>query len=222
MSKTLKKALIFIAALVVVLAVIFLIEILLPKNETSVTSPSPPPVSASVSPTVSAAASSSPSETPSPSPSDNGSYTREETPDGALYHFTVPGGSVTYAVTVDDGSFGLTNLDGHFKFTSKTDKNEFLDVSFIEGAKGADLAPSILNSYMKYKEFEQSGANYIDGTKITGETVAANDGTTEMTAWLVDTDKGVLAVVISCTMADRAAETAQLDKILATLTVGKP
>jgi len=102
---------------------------------------------------------------------------------------------------------------------SNKNKSEFLKISFVKGSKAAEIAPGFLNSYIDYTEFEQSGQNYINGTKISGETVLVNDGKTAMTAWLVDTDKGVLAVVISYNMSDKTAESSQLNKLLATLTL---
>ena len=104
-------------------------------------------------------------------------------------------------------------------FMSNKNKSEFLKISFIKGSKAADIAPSFLNASIDYTEFEQSGQNYIEGTKISGETVTASDGKTQMTAWLVNTDKGVLSVVISYSVSDKAAALSQLNKILATLTL---
>jgi hypothetical protein len=211
MSKTLKKVLIFLMLLVIVVLVIFIIQLLLPGNT-------------NINPTPSASDTTleTPTETgTSPSPTDTGSFTSEKTADGTAYHITVPGAFVLYSVTVDDTAFTLTRDDGHELFKANADENEYLKISFSEGSKAADLAPGFLDKYINYTNFEQSGENYIPGTKITGETVTADDGNKQCEAWLVDTDKGVLGVVISYTLAKKDTETVQLYKILGTLIIDK-
>lgn len=222
MSKTMKKVLVFVLALVIVLLMIFIIEIILPNNHTGETVVTPSSVTVKPSETPGGSTAPSPSPSPSPSlsppPSDESTVTTEETPGGTKYTVTAPG-LITYAVTADKAVFAYSRNNGIDVFKSVKDESEYLRISFIKDAKAADLAPSFLNSLINYNEFEQSGLNYIDGTKITGETVTADDGKTELTAWLVKTDKGVLAVVISLSMADKASQLPQLDKVLATLSL---
>jgi hypothetical protein len=222
MNKTLKKILVFILSLVVIVLVVFLIELLLPGKHTSETEPSTPPasVSPSTAPTVTPPVSPSPPSSPSPSETDRAVVKTEETADGTIYTVTVPGGYLTYQVTVSHDAFGKGGFgaDGML-FKSTEDGSEYVRFSFVKDAKAEELAPSFLNSVIDYKQFEQSGDNYIDGTKVSGQMVTANDGKTEVTAWLVDTDSGVLAVTASVSMANKTAQAAQVDKILSTLTI---
>jgi hypothetical protein len=138
---------------------------------------------------------------------------------GTVYHVIVQESLLSYSVTVDDKAFAFEGKDNGVLFTSNTNANEFLEISFIKDAKGTDLAPSFLDKYIEYKEFEQSGQNFIGSTEIHGETVTANDGTTQIEAWLVDTDKGVLAVVISSGLSDMESQLKELNKMLDSLTI---
>lgn len=205
MNKKLKKLLIFLLLFIVVAAAIILIELYLSGRHKGGNTPASPSVGVVSS--------------ESPSPTDAGSFTTEETAEGTKYSVTVPGSFISYSVTVNSVVFGHTRKDGCDLFNSKNDNNEFLSICFIEGAKAAALAPGFMNSYINYTELEQSGKNRIDGTKITGETVMAKDGKTQLNAWLIDTDKGVLAVVISYDLADQAAQKPELNKMLATLII---
>lgn len=205
MNKKLKKVLIFLLLFIIVAAAIIFVELYLSGRHGGGT-PSVP----------SAGAGSS----ESPAPSDAGAFTTEETAEGTKYSVTVPGSFISYSVTVDSVVFGHTRKDGCDLFSSKNNSSELLSICFKEGAKAASLAPGFLNSYINYSEFEQSGKNYLGSTKIVGEQVAANDGKTQFEAWLIDTDKGVLAVVISYDLADQAAQKPELIKMLSTLVIG--
>lgn len=228
MNKTLKKVLIFLLSFIVVVVVVIMAKILLTENRTSQTAPSAPPA---IETPPAQTAPPSPSETvPPPSASEpavseppsegKAVVKREETPNGALYTVTVPEGPLTFMLTVDETIFKTEGYgDDGMLVRAIKDQNAYVRVKFIKDAKSDDLAPSFLNPMITYKEFEQSGDNYITGTKISGETVTANDGAREMTAWLVDTDGGVLSVAVSLSMSDKAVQTAWLNKVLASLTI---
>lgn len=215
MNKTLKKVLIFLLIFVVVAAIIIAVELYLSNREQNGTDITP---TASVSVTQT---SESPSEQPSPSETEQSMYTREVTDKGVLYTVNVPGGFVTYQLTVDDTVFSLSDEESNMKFVSLKDADEFIQIGFIEGKNASELAPTVLNSYLKYNEFEQSGENYIDGTDISGETVIASDGKIQMEAWLVDTPDGVVTIVISYTLSQMAAEKAELESVLSSLAFPK-
>lgn len=216
MNKSIKKLLLFVAILVVAIVIISAVYLLLlAPGDDSGESPAP-------SGSASAPASPSPSEsaavqTEPPSPTDEG-FTREETADGTIFHMTVPDERLAYAVTIEQ-IFDLADTNGRFLFQAEADGHGYLEFSFIEASKAAELAPSFLDSYLDYKEFEQSGANYIGSTEITGEKVTVNDGAIQLEAWLVDTDNGVLAVVISYSLSDKEVQKAELVKILDTLVI---
>jgi hypothetical protein len=220
MNKNVKKMLLFVAILIAVIVVISAVYLLLlePGGDNGNTPPSTS-VSASASPS----ATPSPSETASPesqtpTPSDNGDVMTEETADGIKYTIKTEGAFVTYSL-VAENTFEYSRTEGSDTFMDVSEASEYLSISFIEGAKAADLAPSYLDSFLDYKEFEQSGVNFIPGTEIPGETVTANDGDIQVEAWLVDKDKGVLAVVISYSLRYKDDETAKLHKILGTLMI---
>lgn len=218
MSKSIKKMLLFVALLIVVIVIILVVYLLLPEpgGETA-GSPSPSaPASASVSPSPSE---SSAVQTETPSPTDNGDVTMEETADGIKYTITVEGAFLTYSIIADSIIFEHLRTDGGDTFMDVSEAGEYLSIHFIEGAKATVLAPSFLDPLIDYKEFEQSGINFIPGTEIPGETVTANDGNMQLEAWLVDTDKGVLAVVASYSLRYKDDETAKLYKILGTLAI---
>ena len=214
MSKTLKKVLIFLLALIIVLVVIFLIEILLPKNTAGEPSPASP--SASQQPTPSTSVSG---VSPAPSPADMGSVMTEETADGRKYTVTVPGSFVTYTLTADSALFEHAREDGGDFFRSLEDEQAFINIDFIPDVRASGIAPGYLDAFIDYTEFEQSGQNLIDGTTVSGETVTAGDGVRQVTAWLVNTNKGVLAVVMSLTLADKEDALPKLDKALSTFAI---
>lgn len=226
MNKTLKKVLIFLLTLIVIVVIVIIAKVLLTGNRTSQTVPpappsvepppaqvTPPSISESVPPP-------SASEPSVPTPVGKAAVKREETPNGALYTVTVPEGPLTFTLTVDETVFKTEGYgDDGMLVQDLKDPNAYVRVKFIKDAKADDLAPSFLNPLITYKEFEQSGDNYITGTKISGETVTANDGAREMTAWLVDTEGGVLSVAVSLTMSEKAVQTVWLNKVLASLTI---
>ena len=216
MNKNVKKTLLFVAILIVVIVIISVIYLLLPApGEDGGKTPEPSgSVSAPVSPSPTKSA---PAQTQTPPESER--YTREETADGTIFHITVPGGLTAYSVTVDEKVFDLTETDGRMMFRSNADKNQFLEFSFIEDSKAADLAPSFLDSYQDYREFEQSGREYIGNTEISGEAVTVNDGKTQLETRLVDTENGVLAVVIGYSLPEKETQRAELEKMLNTLIV---
>jgi hypothetical protein len=217
MNKSVKKMLLFVAVLIIVIIIISIIYLLLPdKGGNSGETPSPSaPVSAAVSPSPSETASA---ESESPSPSDDRDVTIEETADGTKYTITSEGAFIKYSI-ITDSTFEYLRTEGSDTFMDVSEAGEYLSIHFVEGTKATDLAPSFLDPLIDYKEFEQSGLNFIPGTEIPGETVTANDGNMQLEAWLVDTDKGVLAVVISYSLKYKDDETAKLYKILGTLTI---
>ena len=186
-----------------------------PSQTASVPSLTPSPLP---SPSTSPSAVPSPSATVMPSPA-GGSVTTEQTADGLKVSVTVPGASVSYTITADTAVFTHTSDKDGELFVSAKDKNEFVRITYKPGVKALDTAPGFLNAYIDYTSFEQSGKNAISGTKISGVTVVADDGKKQVTAWLVDVPGGVLAVAAGCSLSARSAQTAQLDKLLATLTV---
>lgn len=221
MNKSIKKMLLFVVVLIIATVMISAVYLLLlePGGKPGETGETPSP-----SETVSASAEPSPSETTpsesvSPPPTDEGTVTIEETPDGTKYTITVPGSFVTYSLVTDSIVFEHSRTDGGDTFMNESEAGEYLSISFVKGSKAANLAPSFLDTLINYTEFEQSGENAIPGTEIAGETVSANNGDTQLEAWLVDTDEGVLAVVISYNLRYKETETETLYKILGTLTL---
>lgn len=216
MSKSVKKLLLFLAFLVAAILIISVIYLLATQTGGNTGETSSPSASVSASAS-SPSASSAPSA--SPSPTDEGSVTTEETADGTKYNITVPGSFVSYSVVADSTVFEHLRTNGSDTFMDVSEDSGFLDISFIEDTKASSLAPSFLDELITYTDFEQSGENNIPGTEISGETVTANDGSVQYDAWLVDTDKGVLAVVISYNLSKKDEETAKLYRILGTLTI---
>lgn len=215
MNKTLKKVLIFLMLVIIVVLVIVIVQMILPNEPAVDSTPSPSAtISMSPSPPVTTAM-----PTASPSPTDDGSVTTEETADGTKYSITVSGSLISYSVVADSTIFEHSRTDGSDTFMDVSEAGEFLSIAFIENGSAKALAPNYLDQFINYNDFEQSGENYIPGTEISGETVTANDGNTQCDAWLVDADKGVLAVVISFNMSKKDDETAKLYKILGTLTI---
>lgn len=218
MNKTLKKTLIFLLLLAIIVIAVVIVQLFITNNQNGENDVSPSPaetVTATVSPSPSESA--TPSE--SPSPTDAGKVTREETPDGVIYTVTVPGSFLTYSMTIDESVLKQDGLAIGIKFKSEKDESEYIHINFVENATAIRLAPSYLDQYIKYTEFEQAGENYIDSTEISGETVLANDGVTQVEAWLVDTEHGVLAVVISYDISKADVQKAQLYEVLSTLEI---
>lgn len=208
----------FLVAAIIVIAVIYLLA-----TQTAGSNGETPSPSATVSPTVSPSPTEStePSLSPTPTPTDEGSVTTEETADGTKYSITVPGSFVSYSVVADETVFEHSRDDGSDTFMDVSEAGEYLSILFIEDSKAVKLAPSFLDQFINYDEFEQSGEEYIPGTEMAGEKVMANDGNTQLEAWLVDTDKGVLAVYISYNLSKKEIETEKLYKILGTLTIAE-
>ena len=220
MKKKVYIILIVIMALVIILTAILLIMNLNGKDSGETDASPSPSISASSSPspTPSAETTVSPSPSESIPPSDEELLVREETPDGILYTIS-PEAELVYRVTINEPILEyIGNLDGQ-TFASLEDGSEYLKISFIPDAAPAEIAPSFLNSIIAFTEFDQSGQETVRGTQITGEKIAANDGVTQVEAWLIETDAGVLAVVISYTLSKKDLQTAQLDEALSTFEI---
>ncbi len=225
MKKTVYIVLIVIMAIVIILTMVLLINNLSGKDSGAEASPSPsvsaaPSPSPSVTPSAEPSPSPSelPSESPSPSPEEEEIVIREETEKGALY--TIKASDlVTYRLMINESVLTHTgNLDGQ-TFLSAEDENEYLKIYYIKDASPDELAPSFLNDFIAFTEFEQSGAEYIPGTGVPGEKIAVNDGVTQVEAWLVKTDYDVLAVVISYTLSEKDTQSAQLNAVLKTFEI---
>lgn len=209
MKKIPKKLVIFLIALAAVVLIGVLVMLLLPGREPGPSNPPGTTAPASPSPGV--------SETPSETPEDTGTIEQTETVEGTIYTVTVPGGSTVYSVTVGSGSLEISRTPDDILLTSPDDGEDTINITFHQGAAAVSLAPKIMDRYIKYNEFEQSGLNDIPGTEIAGETVTASDGSTLVTAWLVTADGGVLAVVLRHDVSDTGTETARLYDVLKTL-----
>jgi hypothetical protein len=208
MKKTPKKIAIFLFALAAVVLIGVVIMLLLSGR-----GPEP-----SGSPSPGASPSSAVTETPSAEPVDEGSITQTTTAEGTIFTVTVPGDFVTYSVTVGKDTFELTGKSDDILLTDPN-SDDFINITFSKETSASSLAPKLMDRYIKYNEFEQSGLNDIPGTNIAGETVAAGDGSTLVKAWLVDTGGGVLAVVLRQDITDTANQTAQLYDVLKTLKI---
>ena len=226
MKKTVFIVLAVIVALAVLVTAILLVQQQKNKEDSGEDVSPSPAVSAAVSP--SAQQSEEPSESPSPSPSESAgpeeeeSVTREETDDGIVYTVTVDE-SLAYRLTVDETvlSYGGNHEDGQTFQSPNPDNENYLKILFVEDTDSTTLAPALLNAYLAFTEFEQSGQEEITGTDITGEKIAVNDGQTQVEAWLIDTDGGVLAVVISYMIDEKDAQLAELDDVLASLEINE-
>jgi hypothetical protein len=197
MNKNVKKTLLFFAVLILVIVIIAAVYLLLlaPDGDTGET-PSP---SASVSEAVSPPATVSPSETApeeseTPTPADNGHVKTEETADGIKYRSRQK--ARLLRIPLLQRAFLSIREQRQRHFMDASEAGEYMSIAFIEDAKAAELAQAILIRSLIIKSLS-IGMNFIPGTEIPGETVMANDGDIQFEAWLVDTDKGVLAVVIS-------------------------
>jgi hypothetical protein len=216
MKKNTKKILIFVLALVIVVAVIACIMLFFDGSDKgNEVSPTP---SASPSETITP----SPSETPvspseEPSPSDTPAVT-EETADGTKYTVIAPGSEISYSVTIDSSLYEYKREDEKDIFADKSagDGSVFLEIYRTEGEKAETIAPGFLDQYIKYTEFDYSGVNYLSD-EVYGETVMANDGKTQVEAWLIDTESGILAVVIQYNLEDAAVQKTHLYDVLATM-----
>lgn len=218
MKKNTKKILIFALALAVVIIIILCVMLFLDGKDNGnvdVTPSITPAPTETVSPSP-AEPSVTPSEEPSPSGAD---VMTEETADGTKYTFTTPDSGISYSVTVDSDAFEYKREDGKDLFVDKsiTDGSVYLELYRMEGGKAETIAPSFLDQYIKYTEFDYSGVNYISAD-VYGETVMANDGKTQFEAWLIDTDGGVLTVVIRYDLENASTQKTKLYDVLATMT----
>ena len=219
MSKTVKKILIFLAILIVIVIAVVLIQILLTSKQAGDPSPSP---SASVSATPDETASASPSDiaTPStPAPTDSGTIEKVHTIDGTQFTITVPGDFLTFSIVADEAALTFGAEHGVYTFSSNEITDMLLMMTFIVDGKATSLAPSFLDAYMNYTSFEQSGLSAISGTDIAGEMIAASNDEVTMTAWLVDMQSGVLAVVIQSPDAVQLSVLPELEKAVASIEI---
>lgn len=215
MKKPTKKLLVFLIALAVVIIIGVVVLLLRPPGSDAPGNTETPPVSTG-------APSPSSTESSSPSPSDDdGIIATKQTVEGTVFTVTqIPGGfTYSFLLAPDTCSFEGTAVD--VLLTADSDKNDFINITYHEDTTPAALAPRIMDGYVKYNEFEQSGLNNIPGTEVAGETVEASDGSTLVKSWLVRADGGVLAIVIRHDVSDPQNETAVLYDVLKTLKIAE-
>lgn len=211
-----KKVLIFITIIcVIVIAVLLIINFAGDNGNEEVTSSPTDDVSADVSNT----SSSSADVTDSAEPSESAS------PIGTQITGNVSGGSPDgeYTISVDEDRYYIVQEDGYDRFYDNTNSDEvvFLEIRYIEGAEASVLAPSFLDSYIEFTDIEYSGENKIGDTDISGETISATNGAMQLEAWLINTENGVLAVVISYTLESKDEQMGKLYAMLNTLEINQ-
>ena len=215
------KKTVYIILMAILAIVIVLTAVLLSRKGNDGDPDTSPNVSASASPSglPSEEPGASPSESTSPTPSGEPFVVQEETAEGTILTIAAAK-DLTCRLTIDETVLAYTgHLDGSFIFISPEDENEYIKISLISDAQANKLAPSFLDSYIKFTEFEQSGQEPIGAGELTGEKIAANDGITQVEAWLIDTNAGVLAVVLSYTIADQSSQLPQLETVLDTFEI---
>ena len=219
------KKTVYIILMVIMALVIVLTAVLLSRKGNSSDPETSPSVSASASPSVlpseEPSLSPSPSDMPLPSPSaDEQLVIREDAPNGITYTITAAD-NLTYRLTVDEAvlPYAGSHPDGQTFQSPNPAYEDYLKIQFVADAQAKTLAPSFLNTFIAFTEFEQSGQEPIGAGELTGEKIAANDGITQVEAWLIDTDAGVLAVVISYKIDDQSTQLSQLETVLATFDI---
>lgn len=211
-----KKVLIIIAIICLIIASVIIIK-LMGANDDAVNVTTTP--SAEVTDDISA--------TPEPSVqvSDESSPSASVSPEGVSISGNVSGGSSEgdYSITVDETSYNYVHENGFDRFydVSNIDEVVFLEIRYIEGGEASLLQPSFLDSYIDFTDIEYSGENRIGETTIAGETISAKNAAMQMDAWLVNTENGVLAIVISYTLAEKDAQMSGLYGMLNTLEINQ-
>ena len=211
------KKLLFVIALIclILLAVFLFIRLGDNQNETDDITASP---SAGATDTVTDEPSASPGITENTSPT-------ESSAQGAVVSGNVSGGTDdgAYSITVNENDYTYMNENGSDRFydNSNIDEVVFLEVRYIDGTTAETLAPSFLNSYIVFTDIEYSGVNEIEQTGIYGETISAKNDMMEMNAWLVDTENGVLAIVVSYTLENKDEQMTKLYAMLDTLEINQ-
>jgi hypothetical protein len=215
MKKPTKKLLVFLIALAVVIIAGVVVLLLASQGDDTPGNTETPPVAAGDP-------SPSPTEPATTSPyDDEGFIATKQTVEGTIYTVTQMPGGFTYSFLLAPDTCSFEGGAADVRLTAEADRNDFIHITYHEGTTPAALAPRIMDGYVKYNEFEQSGLNNIPGTDVAGETVEASDGSVVVKAWLVKAEGGVLAVVIRHDVSDPQNETAVLYDVLKTLKIAE-
>ncbi len=96
-----------------------------------------------------------------------------------------------YGETADKGRY-------RYAFTGDESGQTFVEISFISGSSAEELAPSFLNDYIDFTSIEFSSYEKVGRDGLSAYKINANGGGLHAEAYLIDTEGGAAALVISC------------------------
>jgi hypothetical protein len=131
--------------------------------------------------------------------------------------FDTVDGRIDYSVTVESEGYTHTEKGTGDRYYVGDNENVFLEIRYIENTTVSALKPSFMDHYVDFENIEYAGDNYVGDTKIIGNMITAQNGAVCLDAWLIDTEGGVLGVVVSYTQENRNDQMAQLYDVLNTL-----
>ncbi len=192
-----------------------------PVTETSTPAPITTPDSVVPSPPVpTAEPSATPSPTPetedpvpsaTPTPSISPDNTQELTAYVSGASVTVPATSYSaellenklkFSILYDFAAYNVEFENNAYLFTPSAEDavaTDYMEISFIHSGESESILPSFADSYIDFSDIEFASYTPIGKTHINSESIIAYNSDQYLNAYLIDTNGGVVSIVISST-----------------------
>jgi len=126
---------------------------------------------------------------------------------------------VDYTVSFDESQFSVENSEYCKIITLNGTSDTYVEFRFIEGEYPDTLAPSFMEGYFDYKSIEFAGVNNVGNSDESGELILASNGNQNITAFLIETANGTLAVIMSHNTSASSAVISSLNDIIDSLVI---
>lgn len=103
----------------------------------------------------------------------------------------------TYSFDYDTDEYTVEHSDGADKYVFENMENTYVEVKFINNSYPDELAPSFLDGYINYTSIEYCGVSQVGNSDEMGELIVGSNSDTTVSAYLIETANGTLAIIIS-------------------------
>jgi len=123
----------------------------------------------------------------------------EESFVGTIFCSELTGGetSTVYSLYYDSEAVSIAEYDSSDRFVWTLSDGAYMEIVFHPALSSRDVAPSLLDDYINFKEIEFSGEIKLNENDLTCYKLQADDGSDFCDAYIFDCDAGCLSAVIA-------------------------
>lgn len=126
---------------------------------------------------------------------------------------------ISYTFDYKSSDFTAENCGDSDKYILNGYDNAYVEVKFISGRHPEELAPSFLDDLIDYTSIEYCGDTDIGSSAENGELVIASDGEETISAYLLESANGTLAIMIRKPLDLSENASSMLDNLIDSLKV---